>query len=163
MSKYKKIMLDNGIMQKDLLEVIHRVDNRVDKSLLSKMVNDVCLPIPKVLETICNYLNCNVLDLYDIREIDIAPRNNNLVMTAIKRQDRGGKSHGDNVYNLTIELWRDVAERVFNKQSLKLLGFKNKTECIRHFVYALDKKLKKIKEKAAKDNNITNGDQPIVN
>lgn len=37
MSKYKKIMLDNGIMQKDLLEVIHRVDNRVDKSLLSKI------------------------------------------------------------------------------------------------------------------------------
>lgn len=155
MSKYKKIMLNNGIMQKDLLEVIHKADARVDKPLLSKIVNDVCLPTPKVADAICNHLHCKILDLYDVREV-------NFIKPKQSQQDRCGKSHGDNIYNLTIEIYRDVADRVFNKQSLKLLGYETKTECIRHFVYLLDRKLKKLKEKAAKDNEITKGDQPIV-
>lgn len=46
MSKYKKIMSVKGIQQKEVLDAVHRVDRRVDKPLLSKIVNDVCLPTP---------------------------------------------------------------------------------------------------------------------
>ena len=40
MSNYKKIMFDKGIMQKEVLDKVRHTDPRVDKSLLSKIVND---------------------------------------------------------------------------------------------------------------------------
>lgn len=156
MSKYKKIMLNQGIIEKDLLEDIHKVDKRVDKSLLSKFVNDVCLPNPNVLDCLCKTLNCDVLEVYDAREIDLLRDAKN----ARKHSNHNGKSHGENVYNLTVELDRDIASRVFNKTALKKLGFKNRTHCIKSFVFALDKKLQKIyqKEKAVKrDDTHLNG------
>lgn len=161
MSRYKKIMIDNGYMQKDLLNNIHRVDSRVDKSLLSKIVNDVCLPVPKVLNSICDYLQCDVLDIYDKNEIDLlndtnkSNQNNGSIVAATYKKDRGGKSHGDNVYNLTVEIPRDLADRIFNKKSLRKLGYLSKSDCVRTSLYALDKKLQKIraKEKAALDND----------
>lgn len=158
MSKYKKIMLNKGIMQKELLDGVSKVDRRVDKSLLSKFVNDVCLPNPNVLDCLCKILNCDVLDIYDPREIDLLKdkpnntQNKGIKAVATARKDRGGKSHGDNVYNLTVEINRDIANRVFDKKSLRKLGFANKSDCIRTFIFALDKKLKRIleKEKAVK-------------
>ena len=153
MSLFKKIMLDKGIMHKDLLEKVHRTDNRVDKSLLSKIVNDNCLPTPKVLDSICKFIGCDVLDVYDIAEIDLVSLSNksaNLKASnsvATTRKDRGGLSHGENVYNLTVEIRRDVANRIFTKQALRKLGYLSKTDCIRQLVYALDKKYQKILEK----------------
>lgn len=162
MSNYKNLMLTKGIMHKDLLESVRRTDNRVDKSLLSKIVNDNCLPTPKVLDTICNYVGCDVLDIYDIHEIDLLHRadqnvtkNANLIASnavVTTRKDRGGLSHGKNIYNLTVEIRRDVAERIFSKPALRKLGYLSKTDCVRQFIYALDKKYQQIleKEKAVK-------------
>lgn len=153
MSMFKKIMLDKGIMHKDLLERVRRADNRVDKSLLSKIVNDNCLPTPKVLDSICKFIGCDVLDVYDLTEIDLVSLSNknanlkasNNVATA--RKDRGGLSHGENIYNLTVEIRRDVANRIFTKQALRKLGYLSKTDCIRQLLYALDKKYQRILEK----------------
>ena len=39
MSRYKKIMLQRGVMQKDVLADVRKVDPRVDNPLLSKFVN----------------------------------------------------------------------------------------------------------------------------
>lgn len=44
MSRYKKIMLQRGVMQKDVLADVRKVEPRVDNPLLSKFVNDVCFP-----------------------------------------------------------------------------------------------------------------------
>lgn len=74
MSRYKKIMLQRGVMQKDVLADVRKVDPRVDNPLLSKFVNDVCLPSPRTLESICKSLSCAPLDIYDPREIELAPR-----------------------------------------------------------------------------------------
>lgn len=153
MSKYKNLMISKGIMQKELLDNVRRIDQRVDKSLLSKIVNDICLPTPKVLDCICNVAKCDVLDIYDKQEIDLLQKSNknsalnapNIVATT--RKDRGGLSHGENVYNLTVEIRRDVANRIFTKQALRKLGYLSKTDCIRQLVYALDKKYQKILEK----------------
>ena len=41
MSRYKKLMIQRGVMQKAVAEKIHKTDPRVDTSLLSKFVNDV--------------------------------------------------------------------------------------------------------------------------
>lgn len=158
MSKYKNLMISKGIMQKEILDNVRRIDQRVDKSLLSKIVNDVCLPTPKVLNCICNVAKCDVLDIYDIKEIDLLQNSNknsalnapNVVATA--RKDRGGLSHGKNVYNLTVEIPRDVATRVLCKDSLRKLGYLSKTDCVLQYIYKLDKMLQKIleKEKAVK-------------
>ncbi|MBQ7977495.1 MAG: hypothetical protein IJ301_02740 [Clostridia bacterium] len=183
MSNYKKIMLDNGIMQKELLETVRRVDNRVDKSLLSKIVNDICLPNTKTLDCICEFMNCRVLDIYDIREIDLLKNGggieheplikkiiyangskqaeiNTEKAVATKRKDRGGTSHGLGIYNLTVEINREKANRIFNKIALHKLGFVNKTDCIRQYIDWLDRKLKRIidKEKVAPSDHTLESD-----
>jgi DNA-binding Xre family transcriptional regulator len=150
MSKYKKIMLQRGIMQKDLLDDVRRTDARVDKSLLSKIVNDICLPTRPTLDSICKSLSCGVLELYDVREVDLVPKTDDLTASnavATRRKDRGGKSHGENIYNLTVEIPRDVAERVFAKSALRKLGYLSKTDFVRSAVAALDAELSKIQEK----------------
>lgn len=154
MSNYKKVMTQRGVMQKDLLDDVRRTDTRVDKSLLSKIVNDVCLPTPPTLDSICKSLSCTALDLYDVREIELVPKHSDLTAAnavATCRVDRGGLSHGNNIYNLTVEIPRDVAERVFTKSALRKLGYLSKTDFVRQAVYALDDRLREIvnKEKAA--------------
>lgn len=58
MSKYKRLMLNRGVMQKDVSASVRAVDPRVDTALMSKFVNDVCLPTPPVLKAICKTLSC---------------------------------------------------------------------------------------------------------
>ncbi len=178
MAKYKKIMLDKGIMQKDLLEGVRRVDPRVDKSLLSKMVNEICLPNVITLDAICKTLSCGVLDIYDPAEIELAPRPVITIDTtsgdytardvirlinagitgvaeqpapssdAIRKRER---RRDKDLYNLTVEIPRDVAERVFSKSALRKLGYLSKSDFIRQAVAALDARLSEIavKEKVA--------------
>ena len=64
MSQYKKVMQTKGIQQKEVLDAVHRVDARVDKPLLSKIVNDVCLPTPQQFKVICDTLVCAPSDIY---------------------------------------------------------------------------------------------------
>lgn len=154
MSKYKKLMFCRGVMQKELLDDVRRTDTRIDKSLLSKIVNDICLPTRPTLDSICKSLSCSVLDIYDVREIDLIPKTNDLTAVntvATQRTSHDGKSHGDNIYNLTVEIPRDVAERVFNKTALQKLGYSNKTDFVRRAVEQLDGELSKILDKEKVD------------
>lgn len=145
MSKYKKIMFDKGIMQKEVLDKVRCTDPRIDKSLLSKIVNDICLPTPPALESICKTLGCDVLDVYDVREIQLAPPEQTAgkaVATATEKTRRRRASN--DFYNLTVEIPRDLAMRVFSKDALRKLGYLSKTDCIRRLVEELDAKLSEI-------------------
>lgn len=146
MSKYKKIMSTKGIQQKEVLDAVHRVDRRVDKSLLSKIVNDVCLPTPQQLKVICDTLVCDVADVYDPREIalgDVSPNiNKNTVKTRVRRDNI-------DVYNLTVEIPRDVADRVFAPDALRKYGCTKKSELIRRIIFKLDAELLTDKTKPA--------------
>ena len=156
MSRYKKIMLQRGVMQKDVLADVRKVDPRVDNPLLSKFVNDVCLPSPRTLESICKSLSCAPLDIYDPREIELAPRSDSDVE---KAATTGGQSttagavkkrarrRDKNLYNLTVEIPRDVAERVFAPAALRKLGYLSKSDFVRQAVAALDAKLSTIESK----------------
>ncbi len=164
MPKYKKIMIQRGIMQKAVAEKVRKTDPRVDTSLMSKIVNGICLPTPRTLETICKTLACKPLDIYDRAEITLAPptsaqdatgggRSDNPAMSAEaarKRQRRRDKG----LYNLTVEIDRDVAERVFTPEALRKLGYLSKSDFVRQAVAALDARLStiKAKEKAARAN-----------
>ena len=166
MSKYKRLMLNRGVMQKDVSASVRAVDPRVDTALMSKFVNDVCLPTPPVLKAICKTLSCAPLDIYDPREIALVPAptaaetpatgggqtvNANTARTRQRRRDNA-------FYNLTVEIPRDVAERVFAPDALRKLGYLSKSDFVRQAVAALDAKLSTInsKEKAA-DAGASNG------
>lgn len=71
MSQYKKVMQTKGIQQKEVLDAVHRVDARVDKPLLSKIVNDVCLPTPQQFKVICDTLVCAPSDIYDRAKLSL--------------------------------------------------------------------------------------------
>ena len=156
MSRYKKIMLQRGVMQKDVLADVRKVDPRVDNPLLSKFVNDVCLPSPRTLESICKSLSCAPLDIYDPREIELARINSSAASKkppqraesttagAVKKRAR---RRDKNLYNLTVEIPRDVAERVFAPAALRKLGYLSKSDFVRQAVAALDAKLSTIESK----------------
>lgn len=149
MSKYRGLMLKRGVMQKDVSESVRKVDPRVDTALMSKFVNDVCLPTPPVLKAICKTLSCDPLDIYDPREIALAP-----TPTAEETPATGGgqavnadtartreRRRKNDFYNLTVEIPRDVAERVFAPDALRKLGYLSKSDCVRHLVAELDSRL----------------------
>lgn len=156
MSKYKGLMLRRGVMQKDVAESVRRVDPRVDTALMSKFVNDVCLPTPPVLNAICKTLSCAPLDIYDPREIALAPQP---ATDTAKTATGGGQAANadtertrqrrrkNDFYNLTVEIPRDVAERVFAPAALRKLGYLSKSDFVRQAVAALDAKLSTIESK----------------
>lgn len=154
MLKYKKIMLQRGIMQKELLDGIRRADMRVDSPLLSKIVNDICLPTKPTLETICKTLACNVLDIYDAREIELNPtktaadnlstkKDGDVLPETVKTRARRAKN---DFYNLTVEIPRELAERVFNKAALRKLGFLSKSDFVRQAVIKADERLTRLNQ-----------------
>lgn len=154
-------MLQRGVMQKAVAEKIHKTDSRIDSPLLSKIINDIVLPTPRTLETICATLACAPLDIYDPHEIALIPptaaqeasgggRSDNPATSAEaarKRQRRRDKG----LYNLTVEIDRDIAERVFTPEALRKLGYLSKSDFVRQAVAALADRLSTIeaKEKAA--------------
>lgn len=153
MSKYKKIMLQRGIMQKELLSEIKRIDGRVDNPLLSKIVNDICLPTPITFKAICKTLSCAPLDIYEPCEIELKERQQETetkravaVLTEGARRSRERRKR-NNLYNLTVEIPRDVAERVFSPESLRKLGYLSKTDFVRQAVAELDKRLYNLNKK----------------
>ena len=164
MPRYKKLMIQRGVMQKAVAEKVHKTDPRVDTSLMSKFVNGVCLPTPPTLATICKTLACDPLDIYDRAEITLAPptsaqaaenaalvyKQDNPAPTAEaakKRERRRVKG----LYNLTVEIPRDVAERVFAPEALRKLGYLNKSDFVRQAVAALDARLSTIEAKEKAD------------
>lgn len=158
MSRYKKVMLQRGVMQKEVSENVHKIDPRVDSPLLSKIINDICLPTPRTLETICKTLACKPLDIYDPREITLVPPQEATgggiedkpapsAEAARKRQRRRDKG----LYNLTVEIPRDIAERVFAPEALRKLGYLSKSDFVRHAVVKLDERLSTIEAKEKAD------------
>lgn len=158
-------MLQRGIMQKDVLTDVRKIDPRVDNPLLSKFVNDVCLPLPKTLESICKTLSCTPLDIYDKREIDLIPKTDDetsgggksTTSKAIKERTRRREK---NLYNLTVEIPRELAERVFAPDALRKLGYLSKSDFVRQAVLKAAADLSTIErnEKAA-DAGTSNGKQ----
>jgi hypothetical protein len=147
--KYKQVMQAADIMQKDLLEVVKQTDTRVDKSLLSKYVNNVCLPTPTQLTAITNALGCDVLDIYDLCEINLANSVTNAVATD-KQKPRKAKPSTDH-YSLTVKINRSTAAKVFSKEAMAKLGIKDRSEFIRQCINELIERLNTIEEKENAD------------
>lgn len=140
---YKKIFAELGIQQKDLLAELNRNDRKMDKSLLSKIVNHLVLPTKQQLKIICAFLKCHVLDLYSANEIDLISVSRNVKIEKKKKSK-------SNKYNLHVEIDRKIAERVLSKESLKILGIDKLSDYIRDCIDALSLKLERIKNQNEK-------------
>jgi hypothetical protein len=139
MPKYKEVIKTSGISQQELTNRIHEQDARVDKSLMSKFVNYVCVPTPAQVRAINNILNCETEQLYTPEELQYGIGGGCSQSTARRRRS--------NVYNLTVEVDRELAERVFSPEAMRLLNISSKSDYIRQCLLRLDRRLAKKKEK----------------
>lgn len=62
----KEMLASQNKQQNNLAKYLN-----VDNSYISKICNYRCLPLPTQAKAICEYLNCNILDIYNKREIDL--------------------------------------------------------------------------------------------
>lgn len=151
MAKYKAMLAAADMKQSELLQTLIGGGENIDKSMLSKFVNHRCMPTVEQCKAICVALECGVLDLYGIAEVDYT----GILTEALpekKRQSRGGQSHGAGVYNLTVELDRATVAAIFDPENAKKLGIPaDKSAFIRIVITSLHNRLQRIlaKEKAA--------------
>ncbi|MCM1222959.1 MAG: helix-turn-helix domain-containing protein [Lachnospiraceae bacterium] len=161
MSRYKKVMLQRGVMQKEVSESVHKIDPRVDSPLLSKIINDVVLPTPRTLATICKTLACEPLDIYEPHEIALVPPtaaqdaagggNTDKPAPSAEAERKRQRRRDKGLYNLTVEIPRDIAERVFAPEALRKLGYLSKSDFVRYAVVKLDERLSTIEAKEKAD------------
>lgn len=110
------------------------------------MVNYVCLPIPEQAKVICDYLDCEITELYDPSEL--------LQISQLEKPkpEKPKPKKKSIEYNLHVQIERDLAEQVFSKENLKRLGFVDKSSMIRSFLLQQARKLARMaaKEKSSK-------------
>jgi len=152
MGKYACLLGIQQKLQKDLLEYVKKTDPRVDKPLLSKYANDVCLPTVMQLTAICEYLNCTPLELYTRNDIDLLRVHRDMqskeqsgdTSTPKQKTEYGRRRRlnkkGD-IYNLTIEISRTIADKLFAPATLRKLGYLSISDLIRHLVQTLYKQV----------------------
>ena len=56
-----------GIKQKETLSILRQVEPRVDKPMVSKYENGVCIPTPSQLSALCALYGCPLSELYGAR------------------------------------------------------------------------------------------------
>lgn len=146
MPNYKGLLQEQNLQQKNLLEEIRTIDARVDKALLSKMVNYVCLPTPQQVNVICKTLNCTITELYKPNELIVIPKLSN----SKKPYTPSGMT------NIHVQAPMQLVQRVFSKESMVKLGITNKSDCIRDYIEELAKRLDRIEAKERKQNGKPN-------
>ncbi len=122
----KELLQSKGLQQKDLAEHLG-----VDKSYISKLANYKCLPTPEQAVTICEMLDCNILDIYNKKEIDL--------ILGTKKASRN-KDEGL-YYKLSVRLNKSGCN-CLKIENLKLLGFKTKKEWVLDCIEKLKIQLK---------------------
>jgi hypothetical protein len=138
-------MFRRGIRPQNILTAARRVDPKIDRPAVDRIVGDIVLPTPAVLAAICDTLHCTPADLYEIEEITLDKR---LLSAETSLIENGSSArahhHPKNIYNLTVEIPRDIADRVFDKDALSKLGYASKTDFVRQAVFDLDAKIKEL-------------------
>ena len=65
--KLKEILKKSGITYSQAAKVLN-----IDKFLFCHMANYKCLPTPEQLKKLCNFLNCNINEIYETQELAVA-------------------------------------------------------------------------------------------
>ncbi len=121
----KELLLKNNIQQKQLAVYLG-----IDKEHISKIANYKCLPTPEQAKRICEFLNCNILDIYNKKEIDLILG----TRKASRNQDSGL------YYRLSVRL-NKCSCNCLKQENLNKLGFKTLKEWVESCIFQLETKL----------------------
>ncbi len=107
--RLKEQIINQGLTYKQVAQAVG-----IDKYQLSKFANYVCLPTPEQANSLCNVLNCNILDIYNKKELTfkMPPKSHESI------------NNGKEYYNLHVRLDKDCCN-FFIKENLIKLGYKN--------------------------------------
>lgn len=130
MPKFKQRLEERRITKRQLANELKNQNEHFDRMLVEKFIDYECLPTPSTASDLCKILNCDILDLYGVDELDIITNLTRKRRPSI-RGIRDNKSHGENVYNLTVEIDRKLAWQLFSKKALKALGYHTRSEMVR--------------------------------
>ena len=122
----KEMLHNQNKMQKDLAQILD-----TDKQYISKLANYKCLPTPEQAQKICTYLNCNILDIYNKKEIDL--------ILGTKKATRNTDSIF--YYRLSVRLNKSSCN-CLKIENLRRLGYKTQKEWVIECVNELKKRLK---------------------
>lgn len=106
--RMREVRQAKNVKAKELADAIE-----TDEPMISKFENYKCLPVPKQLERICDYLQCTIEQIYKDEEI------------YIKKTKQETKERKEDCYKITIRLPEEA--RATLKTILKKCGYKDIT------------------------------------
>lgn len=110
----KEYLNKQNKQQKQLAEALS-----IDKRDINKIVNYKCLPLPEQAEKICEFLDCNILDIYNKKEIDL--------VKGTKKASRNNDS--ELYYRLSVRL-NKAGCNCLKLENLQKLGYKTLKEWV---------------------------------
>lgn len=122
----KELLARQGKQQNDLAKYLN-----LDKEQISKIANYVCLPTPEQARLICEFLNCNILDIYNKKEIDL--------ILGCKKSNR--VQDNNLYYRLSVRLNKSGCN-CLKPQYLIKLGYKTQKEWVLECMEQLKQRLK---------------------
>ena len=122
----KEQLQKRSISQKELAEHLG-----IDKMQMSRLANYKCLPTPEQAKSICKYLDCNILDIYNKKEID-------LIMGCKK----ASRNQDDNLYYRICVRLNKSSCNCLKIENLSKLGYKTIKSWVVDCVNDLQEKLK---------------------
>ncbi len=126
----KELLIKNNIKQKEMAKELN-----IDKEHMSKISNYKCLPTPEQAKKMCNFLDCNILDIYNKKEID-------LILGCKK-----AKRNQDNnlYYRLSVRLNKSGCN-CLKQENLNKLGYKTLKSWVLECLEELQGRLKNLKK-----------------
>lgn len=134
--KLKKIREIKQITASELAQAIG-----TDKYMISKYENNICLPTPEMMKRICNFLQCQILDVWEKHEIYITPSN--------LRFNARNEFNRVNYYNFGVRLPKSSCNTL-NRENLVKLGYASKKNWLIKQIDRLEHDVKKFDSLAIK-------------
>lgn len=130
--KLRELRVKKGLNQNQFAKLVG-----ISGMCMCLIENYKCLPVPQDMEEICKILDCDVNSIYEPYEIALK--------NAKISQQKDNKNNSNRMYHLTANLPKRA--RVFLKNNLSKLGFKNITEWVNYCFERLEIQLKEQKKK----------------
>ena len=111
-----------GIKQKETLSILKQVEPRVDKPMVSKYENGVCIPTPSQLSALCALYGCPLSELYGAGILEYFRTGGQTARKAGTRAERPG------TYKLTVRLPDALATGL--RERLRRKGYESITAYI---------------------------------
>lgn len=143
----KQILCNKNIKHIELTKVLE-----TDKSTISKIMNYRILPTPEDAQKICDFLKCNILDIYEQKEIT-------LKNVAYK----GDKTQNDKkYYRLSVRLKLGGCNLLQQPKKLHELGYESIADWVRKKILETEREYKIYKkQKRLNALNMNNSVKPI--